>query len=74
MCSSPKSSANYRRHARKREFSQTQYEKYAHMVRRASACYEEAQQRKVERRQHTASLQPESNNKQREVSNDNEKT
>jgi len=63
MCSSPKGSTKYRRHTRKKEFSRIEYEEYARMVRRASACYEAAQQRKSEKRQQTASQQSGSSNK-----------
>ena len=57
MCSSPKSSTTRRRHGKKTEFSRAEYEEYALMVRRASACYEQAQQRKTERRQQTTSFE-----------------
>jgi hypothetical protein len=57
MCSSPKRSTTRRRHGKKTEFSRAEYEEYALMVRRASACYEQAQQRKAKKRQQTASFE-----------------
>jgi hypothetical protein len=51
MCSSPKSSTTRRHRVKKIVLNKAEYEEYACMVRRASACYEEAQQRKAERRQ-----------------------
>ena len=68
MCSSPKGSTTRRRHGKKTEFSRVEYEEYALMVRRASICYEKAQQRKAERRQQIASQQTVSINKPRDIS------
>jgi len=76
MCSSPKSSTKYRRQTRKKQFSQMEYADYARMVRRASACYEAAQQRKAEKQQQAAGQQLEAINKpiddyKQAVQNDN---
>jgi hypothetical protein len=67
MCSSPKSSTTHRRRAKKIALSRAEYEEYSQMVKRASACYEEAQQPKAERRQKTPIQQPLSIKKPLEV-------
>lgn len=58
MCSSPKGSTALRRLGKRKEFSRTEYEEYASILRRASVCYELAQQKKLERLRFAASHQP----------------
>jgi hypothetical protein len=55
MCSSPKGSTTRRRHVKKSEFSRSEYEEYARMVRKASAVYDRIEQEKSERAQVIAS-------------------
>ncbi|MCF6250956.1 MAG: hypothetical protein L3J75_06770 [Methylococcaceae bacterium] len=57
MCSSPKGSTTRRRHVKKSEFSRSEYEEYARMVRKASAVYDRIEQEKVEKTQVSASQQ-----------------
>ena len=47
MCSSPKGSTTRRQYAKKSEFSRSEYEEYARMVRRASAVYDNIEQKKL---------------------------
>jgi len=67
MCSSPKGSTTRRRHAKRSEFSQLEYEDYARMVQRASAVYDRIEQEKAEKRQLVASQQSLPDNKQKDV-------
>ncbi len=57
MCSSPKGSTTRRRHVKKSEFSHSEYEEYARMVRKASAVYDRIEQEKAEKTQVSASQQ-----------------
>jgi hypothetical protein len=70
MCSSPKGSTTRRRHTKKSEFSRSEYEEYACMVRRASAVYDRIEQKKAERRQVIASKKSAISDKQRELLKD----
>jgi len=58
MCSSPKGSSARRPQAKKKILNREEYAEYASMLRRSSAAYEQAQERKAERRKHDASKQP----------------
>ncbi len=51
MCSSPKGSSQCFRQTKKKEFSRSEYEEHASMMRRASAVYDRIEQEKAERRQ-----------------------
>jgi hypothetical protein len=55
MCSSPKGLTTRRRHVKKREFSRSEYEEYARMVRKSSAVYDRIEQEKAEKAQVIAS-------------------
>ena len=63
MCSSPKGSGQCFRQHRKKEFSRSEHEEHANMMRRASAVYDRIEQEKEEKRQVIASQQLEFNNK-----------
>ena len=51
MCSSPKGSTQCFRQTKRKEFSRSEYEEHARMMRRASAVYDRIEQEKAERRQ-----------------------
>ena len=63
MCSSPKGSSQCFRQNKRREFSRSEHEEHANMMRRASAVYDRIEQEKAEKRQVIASQQLEFNNK-----------
>lgn len=74
MCSSPKGSATRRRHSKKSEFSRSEYEEYARMLRRASAVYDRIEQEKAERRQGIAGQKLELIDSQKDVSKAKDKS
>ena len=49
MCSSPKGSSWCFKQARRKEFSRSDYEEHARMMRRASAVYDRIEQEKADR-------------------------
>ena len=59
MCSSPKGSSQCFRQTKKKEFSHSEYEEHASMMRRASAVYDRIEKEKAERRQAIANQQTE---------------